>query len=81
MKKNKDRGIIINEIIMPDKRSFMKISTLAYELDVSEDTIEKWVKESFLLYEVHYFIRNNVKRYYFPAIMILLLPKAANDEI
>ncbi len=46
----KERNIVVNEIyIPPEKPDFMSKKRLAKELDVSEDTVERWVKSEFFL--------------------------------
>ncbi|ADD67403.1 hypothetical protein Dacet_0607 [Denitrovibrio acetiphilus DSM 12809] len=72
----KERNIVVNEIYIPEKPDFMSKKRLAKELDVSEDTIDRWVKSEFLRYNVHYFVKDRVLRFFYPEIKILLAPKA-----
>ena len=74
-----ERKIVINEIILANKPDFMSKRRLATELEVSEDTLDRWVKSKFLKFDEHYFIVNKVIRFYYPAVRILLAPKALKD--
>jgi len=69
-------AVIINRIIMPDKKDFMSKSRLAEELDISEDTIEKWIRDGKLKQDRHFFMEKKVLRFYYPAIKLLLVPNA-----
>jgi len=75
----KERNIVVNEIYIPEKPDFMSKKRLAKELDVSEDTVERWVKSEFLKFHEHYFMKDRVLRFYYPAIRILLAPKSQEN--
>lgn len=74
-----ERKIVINEFILPSKPDFMSKKKLSEELEVSEDTIDRWMKSKFLIYDQHYFIKDRVVRFYYPSIKILLAPNALKD--
>lgn len=66
--------VVIQQIILPEKPDFMDKKRVAAELGVSEDTIEKWVRERKLIQDKHFFSANKVLRFYYPAIKLLLVP-------
>lgn len=68
--------VVVQQIIMPDKKDFMSKSRLATELDISEDTIEKWIRDKKLTLDKHFFMEGKVLRFYYPAIKLLLVPNA-----
>lgn len=71
-----ERQIIVNEIILANKPDFMSKQRLAEELEVSIDTIDRWIKSKFFKFDEHYFIKDRVVRFYYPSIKILLAPNA-----
>lgn len=68
-------NVIVQQIIMPEKKDFMSKGKLAEELDVSVDTIEKWMRDGTLKYDLHYFQKEKVIRFNYPAIRLLLVPR------
>lgn len=71
-----DKAVVINQIQIPDKPAFMKKKTLAYELDVSVDTIENWMKTGILTHGKHYRMTNKVLIFNFQEIKVMLTPDA-----
>lgn len=67
--------VVVQQIIMPEKPDFMDKKRIAAELSISIDTIDKWVKDGFFVYDKHYFVKEKVIRYNYPAIKLLLAPR------
>lgn len=66
--------VVVQQIIMPEKPDFMDKKRIAVELGVSEDTIEKWIRDRKLVQDKHFFSERKVLRFYYPAIKLLLVP-------
>lgn len=73
---NGNNSVIVQQIYLPEKPDFMDKKRIAAELGVSEDTIEKWIREQKLVQDKHFFSERKVLRFYYPAIKLLLVPDA-----
>ncbi|MCD8492032.1 MAG: hypothetical protein LRY51_09080 [Geovibrio sp.] len=57
-------NVIVQQIIMPIKPDFMGKKRLAEELELSEQTIEKWIKDGLLKEGKHFFIHERTIRFF-----------------
>lgn len=68
--------VVVQQIIMPEKPDFMDKKRICQEIGISEDTLERWIREQKLKQDEHFFSEKKTIRFYYPAIKLLLVPDA-----
>jgi len=74
MSNKNERNIIVNEFYEANKPDFMDKKRLAEELSCSVDYIESLMRKGEFIEEVHYYRKERMIRFYYPAVREFLVP-------